>query len=132
MSRWIWRIALAAHLTLVVSIGAAAYLGALPVHFPRYPHSDLVAHALLVGLLALFADGALGFRSLFPGRLALVRLGSTIVLVVAAVEEMAQGLSPMRSSDITDFAADVVGIVVFSTAGWILHRFVFARPAVSA
>jgi len=108
-----WRIAFGVQLAVVLAIGAGAYLGRLPTFYARVPHADLAIHALLFGLLAGLLDGALGHRPLLRGRLPWLRLAPALVLSAAAVEEAAQSLSPRRSASLTDFAADVVGVVVF-------------------
>ena len=82
------------------------------------PYADKLGHALLIGGLGFFLDGALYYRRIAAG-LAFPRLGPAIVLVAAGVEEYLQRLSPRRSSDIRDFAADVVGVCFFA---WLAKR----------
>jgi VanZ family protein len=108
-----WRAAFVVQLVAVVAIATGAYLGRLPTFYQRIPHADLVAHAVLFGLLAGFLDGALGHRPLLRGRLPWLRLAPVVVLAVAAVEEIAQRLSPRRTSSFSDYAADLVGVVLF-------------------
>jgi VanZ family protein len=108
-----WRLAFALQLLVVVAIVIGAYLGRLPTFYARVPYADLLAHAVLFGLLAGFLDGALGHRALLRGRLPWLRLAPVLVLAVAAVEEVAQRLSPRRTSSLSDFAADVVGVILF-------------------
>jgi polysaccharide biosynthesis protein VpsQ len=119
----LFRLGLAAHLSLVVLISAGAYAGFLPTSIPEVPYFDKLGHAILIGGLAFFLDGALGHRPLWPG-LSFPRLGPVIVAAAAGIEEYLQRLSPRRSSDLGDFAADVVGICFFS---WLSRRVVEAR-----
>lgn len=111
-----FRVATVAHFAVVVAIAIGAYTGSLPTSLPSVPHADLLGHAVLVGLLALLLDGALAWRA--PVRaLPWLRLGPALVLAVAGAEEWAQRFSVRRTSCWSDFAADVVGVCVFSWAG---------------
>jgi len=115
------RLAFAAHLAVVAAIVVAAYLGALPTFYQRIPHADLFAHAVLFGLLGALLDGALARRPV--SRRALPWLGA------AALEELAQLLSPRRTSSLSDYAADVLGVVVLT---WLLRRLTGPRAAPAA
>jgi len=115
----LWKLGFVVHLCVVVSIATAAYMGLISTMPFRFQNADLLGHAILIGLLAFFLDGALGFRPLLRGRLGFLRLGPTIILCLAAAEELAQVLSPRRSSSLSDFAADLFGIVVLS---WLARR----------
>jgi VanZ family protein len=108
-----FRLGLAAHLTLVVLISAGAYLGILPTSVHGVPYADKLGHAVLIGGLAFFLDGALEHRRLHPS-LSFPRLGPALVLFVAAIEEYLQRFSARRSSDIMDYAADIVGVCFFA------------------
>lgn len=118
-----FRVLLCAQLALVAAISAGAYLGLLPTALRSVPHADLVVHGLAFGVLAVLVDGSLRHRPIhdvvpFP------RLGPLLVLAGAGLEELAQGLSPRRSSCISDFVADAAGVLVLS---WIAGR-IWARP----
>ena len=115
-----FRLGLAAHVTLVVAISIGAYTGLLPVHVPQIPNLDKLGHALLIGGIGFFLDGALDHRKLWGTP----SLAAVAVLTVAGVEEYLQRFSPRRSSDIMDFAADVVGVCFFV---WLSRR--VDRPA---
>ena len=108
-----WRVAFVVQLVVVVAIVVGAYLGRLPTFYQGIPHADLVAHAVLFGLLAGFLDGALSHRPLLLRGAPWLRLAPVLVLAVAAVEEVAQRLSPRRTSSLSDYAADVVGVILF-------------------
>jgi hypothetical protein len=121
--RSFFRLGFVAHLSLVVLISIGAYTGLLPTSLPDLPYFDKLGHAILIGGLAFFLDGALGHRPLWAG-ISFPRLGPTIVVVAAGLEEYLQRLSPRRSSDLGDFVADVVGVCFFS---WLSRRIVEAR-----
>ena len=82
-----WRYGLGIHLGLVIVIGASAYLGILPTTYAAIPHFDLFAHAVLIGLLAFFLDGALEFRRVLTG-MPFLGIAPLIVLLLAAIEEL--------------------------------------------
>jgi polysaccharide biosynthesis protein VpsQ len=123
LPRRTFRIGFAAHLGLVILIATGAYLGILPTSLPQLPHFDLLGHAVLIGGLAFFLDGALGLRPLVRG-VRFPRLAPVIVLAVAGVEEYAQRLSSRRTSSWSDYAADVAGVLFFS---WLAAR-LSAKP----
>lgn len=112
-------------LALVIAASIGAYLDLLPTD-AGFPHADLVGHALLFGLLAATLDGALGRRPLCRA-VSFPRLAPALVLAVAGLEELAQGLSPCRSSTLSDFLADATGIFGLS---WLVAR--IARLSASA
>jgi hypothetical protein len=103
-----YRIAFVLLAAFVTAIGVAAYTGHFQVP-PQIPQLDKVGHALFIGLLGGLAHGALGLR-----RSRGVPLGPALVLVVAGIEELCQGLSPYRTMSWFDYAADVVGVVAFT------------------
>jgi hypothetical protein len=113
-----FRLLLCAQLALVAAASAGAYTGLLPTSLPSVPHADLAMHALGFGLLAACVDGALDFRPLRRGIL-FPRLGPALVLAGAGLEELAQGLSPRRTSSLADFAADTAGVLLLS---WMAGR----------
>ena len=113
-----FRLGFLAHLSLVVLISAGAYLGVLPTSLPDVPHLDKLGHAILIGGLAFFLDGALDHRRISP-RISFPRLGPSLVLVTAGIEEYLQRFSTRRTSDPWDFVADVVGVCFFA---WLSRR----------
>jgi VanZ family protein len=101
------------HACLVVTIAVLAYTGHLPVHRLSASHLDLLGHAVLIGLMGMLLDGALGSRPLLS-RLPWLGMGPSIIVAVAGVEEILQVLSSRRSSSISDFVADVAGVVLLT------------------
>ncbi len=112
------RYGFAAHLALVLAIGAGAYLGRLPTELASVAEADKILHFLLIGMLAFFLDGALGFRPVagerHPSVPAWLRLAPVLILAAAGIEELLQALSPRRSASVLDYAADFAGVVVCS------------------
>ena len=122
--RW-YRIALAAHIALIVMIDVGAYLGILPNEVRGLPGFDKVMHFLLVGTFGALLDGALAHRAIV--RVPYVpRVGPGIALVLAGTEEFLQRLSPRRSSSWSDLIANYAGILVLS---WAIKRLTMARLA---
>lgn len=124
----VYRIGLLGHTALIGAIAAFAYAGRLPRGITVVPYYDTITHFVLLGLFGFFLDGALAHRRVdsrasLPRSIsweALVpRLGTTIALVLATTEEIAQRLSPRRSSTWSDFAANTMGILIGS---WIALR----------
>jgi hypothetical protein len=111
--RFMWG-GLAAHGTLVLLIATLAYQGALWSYLPAIPHFDLAGHFVLIGGLAFFLDGVLGYRPLTRGSPSWLRMAPVLILSLAAVEELAQAWTPRRTSSVSDFLADVVGVVGLS------------------
>jgi hypothetical protein len=117
------------HTSLVVTIASLAYSGKVPLMGWAVAPWDLLGHALLIGMLGMLLDGALGFRPLWPSAPRWLGLGPVIIVSIAGFEETMQMFASNRSSTISDFAADVVGIVFFSTIARILARPPGKRPA---
>ncbi len=91
------------------------------IDFVRHvPYGDKVGHFFLMGILAMLANLALGYRSLNIGKISLW-LGSLVVLVLVVAEEFAQIYVPLRTFDFGDLAADFSGIALFS---WLGYRFI--------
>lgn len=113
----LFRLGLSVQLTLVVLGALAAYVGVMPAApFGAVPHLDFFLHVIMIGGLAFFLDGTLEHRALWRGR---GSLAGALVLGVAGIEEWAQRLSPRRSSTISDFVADTLGVVFFV---WLARR----------
>lgn len=77
------------------------------------PYGDKAGHMLLFGFLTLFANVATSFGSIRIGKVHCY-WGTIVVIVFVAVEELSQALIPTRTLDAADFAADMIGILVFT------------------
>jgi hypothetical protein len=106
-----WRWLLWPQVGLIVLASQSAYLGLLPGWLRAVPGYDKALHFLLFGLAAFWLQAWL-----VGGRWAQVRgLPVAVVLpfVLAAADEFAQRLSPVRTFDWLDLASDLAGMVVF-------------------
>lgn len=134
--RRFYRVGLLCHTVLICAIAACAYAGMLPAAITVVPYYDTITHFLLVGMFGFFLDGALAHRPLVraghrddsstnggdpsgAGLAFVPRVGTAIALALATTEEIAQRLSPRRSSTWSDFAANTTGILICS---WIALR----------
>lgn len=97
---------------------AVAYADGLPAWVTTTPGVDKTLHLFMGGWLAFFLDGALARRGVRLGRFELP-LSSLLVLLPSGIDEVLQRFSEVRSSDPLDFAADVVGVTVFT---WLSRR----------
>jgi VanZ family protein len=118
--RW----ALAGHLILILLVGGLAYLGQLPFTVQSlHPSADKAMHFLLIGGLAFWLVGVWD-----DARLRIAGLGLPLAILVpgllSGLEEGLQLLSSRRSADPLDFAADMLGLVVF----WALGRSLLLAP----
>ena len=98
-------------LALVLLVSLLAYLHLLPSWF-AFPYADKLMHFLLFGMLAFWLHLWLGGRVLFRMPLALL-----ITFGCALPEELAQGLSPVRSLEALDLLCDLAGILTFVWLG---------------
>jgi VanZ family protein len=112
--RWRWWAGFCFVTAVALYLTFRAYQEGLPSVF-LLPGADKVAHFWIAGLLAFFLDGALARRRVFTH----VPLAALLVLVPTGLEEIAQRFSIHRTSSIWDYAADVVGVVVFL---WLRNR----------
>ena len=77
------------------------------------PYGDKLMHAVLYGVMALFLNFGLKYKSYkFLGFN--MQLGAIIVLVFATLEEISQDWLPSRTFDLLDVLADFVGVILLS------------------
>ena len=83
----------------------------------QIPYGDKLMHALLYGVMALFLNYGLNFKSknIFGFNM---QVGALIVLTFAGLEEITQYWLPSRTCDMLDFVADTVGVILFSFIKW--------------
>ena len=123
-----WRVGLNFALVCIVLASLLAYTGVIPTRAFSASHADWVGHALGFGTMAFFLDGFLGHRSLFAIRgLTWIKTGPALVLAIAGIDEIAQRLSPIRSSTLGDFVADVIGVSAGAFLAGCLTRYVASR-----
>ena len=77
------------------------------------PYGDKLMHGLLYGVMALFLNFGLNYKS-YKWLGFNMQLGAIIVLVFATLEEISQYWLPSRTFDLGDLLADFVGVVLFS------------------
>ena len=111
--RRFWRLGLAVVTVTCVLASVLAYLGRMRLEVAGVPHVDFVGHLVFTAMLAFFADGVVGRRRLgaraFP-------VGPAAVLGVAGLDEVLQRFSTCRSSTLSDFVADAIGVTIGALA----------------
>lgn len=85
------------------------------------PHGDKIGHFVLMGTLSFLVNSALKARTISIGNFN-VSLGSLIVLAVVTLEEISQMFVRGRSFDLTDLAADYLGIFIFGQLARLIYR----------
>lgn len=99
-----------------------AYLDLIPSGLLRWPYSDKVLHGLLFGAVVFWLNLWLMDRRL-TYRGWSVPLAILIPFTLALLEEGAQAFSPLRTSDVTDLASDLIGMLCF----WWLSKQLLAK-----
>jgi hypothetical protein len=103
------------------SWAVAANFGAphdIPVSFNGVFVGDKIVHFVVVGLFALVLQRAL-WRLGMQAERSLV-LSAIITVSLCAVEELSNLLTPHRTCSFADYAADLAGITVMLTYGWLV------------
>ena len=118
-------------LAAIVVVTQMAYLDLLPRQLLTTPGIDKVLHFSLFGLAAFWlhhwlTPSRLGRAWSAQGVLALAVLAP---FSLAAIEEYFQRLSPLRTSDISDLASDLGGMLVFAALSAALLRLERTRHA---
>lgn len=107
---------------LAAVVTQMAYLDMLPWHLLAWPFSDKVLHLLLIGALAFWLNLWLNGWQVQVGRLA-VPVAVALPFVVAVGEEIVQGFSPVRTFDLLDLSADLIGLLLFyRLSQWVIAR----------
>lgn len=116
--------------TLVVAVILYATLNSDPVgadNLPPIPHLDKLIHAIMFGGLfaAITFDRRRGGAGLTTASLIIT---AAVTIVAGGLDEVLQGAMPNgRASDILDWGADTVGIIVaYFTAPPVINR-IFAK-----
>jgi hypothetical protein len=108
--------------SLALMVTLMAYLGLLPLYLLTWPYADKMLHMILIGALAFWLNFRLPDWQLQIGRLRLP-IAIALPFAVAAVEEVMQSWSPLRTFDLLDLACDLVGLLLF----YMLSRWALAR-----
>lgn len=114
-----WVFAFWVYLGILLSISISAYLRIIPVEIAQFPYYDTILHFLLLGIAAFLSHQALRKRK-FDILNMPVPLAPLIVFIVCIIDEIIQSFVPYRSADITDLAADILGIIIFT---WLAEKF---------
>ena len=123
-----WVFAFWFYFGILMSISASAYLKILPVKSSTIPFYDTIGHFVLVGLASFFSHLALNKRRINCLNISLP-LGPSLVVICSIVDEFLQRLSPNRSFDLTDLAANLVGILFFY---WLAERWQMKKTSANA
>lgn len=113
-----WVFAFWVYFGVIMTISASAYLKVLPVKSSVIPFYDTIGHFVLVGLAAFFSHLALNKRRINFLKFSLP-LAPILVVICSIVDELIQRFSPYRTFDLTDLAANLVGILFFY---WLAER----------
>lgn len=109
-----WAMTTGGFLAILMGIFAAAYMRMVPVKLASVPFYDSIGHATLYGILAFFLNLALNGRHVqFPHSRLRIPLALLLVIAFGALDELLQTMSPFRTADLHDFAADVLGAIIF-------------------
>lgn len=113
----------------VIVMTQMAYLDILPKSLLAWPYSDKVIHALFFGAVVFWLTMWWPERRVQVGPWALP-LAIVLPITLALLEEGYQVYSPLRTGDLLDLSADLVGMVGF---WWLSRRFLVyaSSPAYS-
>lgn len=106
---WLTFVFFAAFIGLVIYIADSGQGAKYWSFLDHVPYGDKLGHFLLMGTLCLLLNLALRARTLQRGR-GTILLGSLIVAGIATAEEITQLFLSSRTFDLTDLAADYLGI----------------------
>ena len=107
-----WVFAFWFYFAILATISLSAYMRILPVKSSTIPFYDTIGHFVLIGLAAFFGHLALNKRKIEVFKLA-VPVAPVLTGICSIIDELLQRLSPYRTFDLTDLAADFVGILFF-------------------
>jgi polysaccharide biosynthesis protein VpsQ len=81
------------------------------------PFGDKLGHFFLMGIFAFLVNLCLGCKKVWR-----LLLGSLIVFGIVVIEEFSQIFIRGRSFDLTDLAADLVGVITFGKLAEIVSK----------
>lgn len=107
-----WVFAFWFYLGILATISISAYMRILPVKSSTIPFYDTIGHFILIGLAAFFGHLALNKRKIAVFNLD-IPVAPVLTGFCSIIDELLQQLSPYRTFDLTDLAANFVGIFCF-------------------
>ncbi len=121
LSNRFWIIAFALMLLFIVAVTIGADMRIIPTRVRGIPFFDKLGHFFLYGILAFLLHLALQPHAWRIARIA-VPLAVFIVGFLCIVDETQQFFVGTRAADLSDFAADMAGIIVFVSLAEIYAR----------
>jgi len=124
------RILTAAFVLLFVFIIFSADRGTMPrliASLYDYPYGDKVGHIFLMGALSFLVNLNLACRRIRVGRFRLL-LGSLVIAVLIALEEISQSFFPHRHCDLSDLSASDLGIFLLGRLAVVVYNKFLAQP----
>jgi VanZ family protein len=118
---WRWALAWMALIFVLSSVPGSA-IPEVPV-----PQTDKLVHAVLYGVLGFLCARALAATTAIRGR-RLVLFAALLATLYGVTDELHQLLTPRRSCDARDAAADAVGGLIGASLAVTLFRRRFRRP----
>ncbi len=123
-----WIVIFWLYVLILVIISACAYWQLLPASLTA---NDKLGHFILLGTAGFFSHQALNHRmlktALFP-----LPLGPVLVSLVSAIDEFLQIGSTVRSFDLVDLSANLIGIWLFyAIAETCRSKFTSSKPKLS-
>lgn len=110
---------------LIIGIIVLANRGGLEPYFgflSWVPFGDKIGHFLLMGIMSLLVNLSFLAKRIRLGGLNFL-LGSAIVIALVTAEELSQAFLPNRSLSLSDWMADIAGILLFGqVAVWIVAK----------
>ena len=109
-----WVLGFILYFVILLTIFVFAYLGIVPVKISAIPFYDTIGHFILLGFASYLGHKALGNRMInIWSRCMSLPLAPILISIFALLEQSLQLLSPLRSSTLSDLAANLIGIWFF-------------------
>lgn len=109
-------------IAVAVLVSMMAYMDLLPLNLLQTHYIDKVLHFLLWGSLAFWLNLWLQDRRWLLAQRSLP-LAICVPFSIALIEEGFQSLSPLRTADVRDLTADLLGLICFWwLSHWLLRR----------
>jgi len=112
-------------ISFVIVMTQMAYLDILPKTLLAWPYSDKVIHALFFGAVVFWLTLWWPERRVQVGNWALP-LAIVVPISLALLEEIYQHYSPLRTGDLADLSADLIGMIFF---WWLSRQFIISTQS---